>query len=107
MKTKKIGVAMAAVLLGMQIGSMATAAVTQTDLATIESMVEAGQIEELRAYLQANPELLELSGSLGDSIRNFAENPTSSTLNDIVELSGGDVAVAIRDAAVASGISIY
>ena len=105
MRTKRLGVAIAAMLLGLQIGSVSTAAVSQSDLLAVESMVEAGQVSELLAFLMANPDLLELAGTLGDALRAFVEQPMTSSLNQIAGLP--DAAVAVADLGAVANVSIY
>ena len=105
MRTKKLGVAIAAMLLGMQIGSVSTAAVTQSDLMTVERMVDAGQVAQLLEFLMANPDLLTLAGTLGDAMRAFAEQPTTASLNEISGLP--DAAYAVANLGAAANVSIY
>ena len=105
MRTKRLGVAIAAMLLGLQIGSVSTAAVSQSDLLAVESMVEAGQVSELLAFLTANPDLLLLAGTLGDALRAFVEQPTTANLNQIAGLP--DAAVAVADLGAVASVSIY
>ena len=106
MNTRKFSVAMAALLLGMQLGSPASAAISEADIALIEAYVMNGQVEELVLLLQLNPELLELSGALGDALRSFAASPSSATLVAVAQMSNGQIAVALK-AAYNSGPSIY
>lgn len=105
MRTKRLGVAMAAMLLGMQIGSVSTAAITQSDLMAVQSLVDAGQVAELQGFLMANPDLLDLAGIFGDALRAFTQQPTMASLNEISGLPGAAYAVADLDAA--AKISIY
>lgn len=108
MNTRRLSVAMAAVLLGIQFGSPSLAALNEQDVAMVEAYVANGQVEELLALLAANPELLALSGSLGDALRAFAASPSLSALVAVSMVANGQVAVAIKAAyEQTSGSSIY
>lgn len=106
MNTRKFSVAVAALLLGMQIGSPASAAISEADIALIEAYVMNGQIEELLVLLQLNPELLALAGALGDALRSFYANPSQATLVAVAQMADGQIAVALK-AAINPGASIY
>ena len=80
--------------------------VTEADIALIEAYVMNGQVEELMMLLQLNPELLALSGSLGDALRAFAANPSAATLVAVAQMSNGQIAVAMK-AAINTGTSVY
>ena len=98
MNTRKLSVAMAAMLLGLQVGSPSLAAVTEGDLVLVESYVLNGQVEELAAILVANPELLQLSGVLGDALRAFIAAPSLATLQAVALVTNGQIAVALLNA---------
>ncbi|MCW3782494.1 hypothetical protein [Defluviimonas salinarum] len=102
MKKSKLSIAIAALMLGMQFGSAAVAAVSATDLQTVEDMVEAGQINELSEFIAANPSLLDISGALGAALNAFAVAPSATTLNAVKELSNGDLSTALASAMGAS-----
>ena len=104
MNTRKLSVAVAAMLLGLQVGSPTLAAVTERDLALVESYVLNGQVEELAAILVANPELLQLSGTLGDALRTFIAAPSLATLQAVALVTNGQIALALL-AAVDPGTS--
>lgn len=86
MDGRKLSVAVAALLLGLQIGSPVSAQVTEEELALVELYVENGQVEELLRLIEANPELLELPGTLGDALRAFAADPSLATLRLVATL---------------------
>lgn len=83
MNGRRFSVAVAALLLGLQFGSPVSAQVTEAQLALVETYVANGQIEELLLLLQANPELLELPGILGDALRAFAFDPSAATFERV------------------------
>lgn len=108
MNTRKLSVAMAALLLGIQFGSPTLAALSERDIALVEAYVASGQVEELMALLAANPELLELAGALGEALRAFAAAPSPTALAALAVVANGQVAVAIKAAyAQTPGASIY
>lgn len=108
MNTRKLSVAMAALLLGAQLGSPTAAAVTEEDLVLVEVYVLNGRVEELLALLAANPELLTLGGVLGDALRLFAADPSLETLLLVAQLTNGQIAVALKAAIEGTaGTSIY
>ena len=99
MNTRNLSVAIAAMLLGLQFGSPTLAAVTEEDLVLVETYILNGQVEELAAILAANPELLLLSGTLGDALRLFAAAPSLATLQAVALVTNGQIAVALQAAA--------
>lgn len=91
MNGRKLSVAVAALLLGLQFGSPVSAQVTEDELALVESYVANEQVDELLLLIEANPELLELPGALGDALRAFADNPSLETLRLVALLIDGVV----------------
>jgi hypothetical protein len=75
---KRLGVAVAAMLLGAQIGSPAAAAEPDVEqLALISGYIETGDLEALIQYLTENPELMEGDSVIAVRLREFmnaAEN---------------------------------
>lgn len=108
MNSRKLSVAMAAMLLGLQFGSPTLAAISEQELTLVEAYVLNGQVEELMALLAANPELLQLSGALGDALRSFAAAPTMASLQSIAVMANGQIAMALLSVVpVAGQTSIY
>lgn len=93
MKTK-LSLAVAAMILGLQIGAPAIAQVTSADLAQAEAAVNAGDVQAFRDLLAATPDLMSLTGTLGATIRAFAAAPSAATL------------AAVRDVTPAAGLSV-
>lgn len=86
MISRRLSVAVAALLLGLQLGSSVSAQVTEDELALVETYVANEQVDDLLLLLQANPELLELPGALGEALRAFWANPTLATLRLVAQL---------------------
>jgi len=69
---RKIAVTVSALLLATHIGSpLAAAEPTVDQLAAINGYLENNQVEELRAFLALNPDLLEGEGPLAVLLREF------------------------------------
>ena len=108
MNTHKFSVAMAAVLLGLQFGSPTVAAVSEAQLQTVEDLVVNGQVEELMAFLAQYPDLLDLTGALGDALRAFVAEPSLASLQAVAGLTEGGITVAMTTAKDPQvGTSIY
>ena len=107
MKINKLSVTLAALVLGVQLGSPVAASVSAVDLDKVEQVIAAGDIEGLLALLALYPELLSIEGVLGDALRAFAADPTEAALAAIASQTGGDISVALTDAMNKSGASIY
>jgi hypothetical protein len=109
MNGRKLSVALAALLLGLQLGSPISAQVTQEELVLVEVYVANEQVDELLLLLNANPELLELSGALGDALRAFARNPSLATLRLVALLIGDSLVIGPLpgETLVADDTSIY
>ncbi|WMT92617.1 hypothetical protein [Pelagibacterium sp. H642] len=86
MKNRKLSIAVAALLLGLQLGSPVSAQVTEDELTLVELYVANEQVEELALLLETNPELLELPGSLGDALRAFWAAPSLASLQLVAQL---------------------
>lgn len=95
-------------MLAVNIGSPAAAAEPNVDqLAAINRYLENNQVEELRAFLQINPDLLEGEGALAALLREFMTESSDLTtylgfepqLRDFVRDSptGGDIVASPRD----------
>lgn len=107
MKINKLSVTLAALVLGVQLGSPVSASISAIDMGKVEQVIAAGDVEGLVALLALYPELLSIEGVVGDAIRAFAANPSEAALTAIASQTGGDIAVALTDVMNASGASIY
>lgn len=107
MNNRKFQVAVAALLLGSQLATPAAAALSRSDLQSIETYVEAGQVEAMRDFLADHPEVLELRGAIGGALKAFEAHPNAKSLARISDRGGEDLAVTLADAAALAGISIY
>lgn len=65
-------------------GQGAHAAYTLNHLVQIEHLIVAGQWEQLRAFLAANPFLLEGDGALATELRRFLTESAGGTIASIV-----------------------
>ena len=107
MKVNKLSVTLAALVLGVQLGSPVAASISAVDMSKVEQVIAGGDTEGLLALLALYPELLSIEGVLGDALRAFASNPTEAALTAIASQTGGNISVALKDAMNKSGASIY
>ncbi len=107
MKVNKLSVTLAALVLGVQLGSPVAASISAVDMDKVEQVIAAGDTEGLLALIALYPELLSIEGVVGDAIRAFAANPSEAALAAIAAQSGGDLSVALTRAMSKSGTSIY
>lgn len=92
---RKVGITVSAMLLATQLGSPAMAQTTSDDkLGAIAGYLENNQFEALRAFLQANPELLLGDTALAVLLREFMDDSGSITTYLGVE---PDLRDALRD----------
>ena len=69
---RKVGIAVAAMIVASQLGSPALGAPPSFDqLSNMAAFLEANDIVGLRAYLMLNPELLEGDGTFAATMRGF------------------------------------
>lgn len=105
---RKVAITVSAMMLAAHMGSPAAAAEPNVNqLAAINRYLESNQIEELRAFLQINPELLEGEGRLAVLLREFMSESSDLTtylgfepqLRDFARESptGGDIVASPRD----------
>ena len=107
MKFNKLSVTLAALVLGVQLGSPVAASISAVDMDQVEQVIAAGDTEGLLALIALHPELLSIEGVVGDAIRAFSANPSEAALAAIATQSGGDLSVALTHAMSKSGTSIY
>lgn len=71
MKRRKLGLAVAAMALALQLGGTAAAAPNLDQLNTIAELLGENDVTALRTYIEANPELIEGEGTLAALLRRF------------------------------------
>lgn len=104
MKTK-LSLAVAALVLGLQIGAPASARISADTLSQVEATVNAGDVVGFAGLLSANPELASIPGPLGAAIRAFAAAPNAATLAGVRDVASATAGISA--AANAAANSIY
>jgi hypothetical protein len=93
MKPRKLHVALAALALGAQLGSPASASVFLPDVQSLATLVEAGKVQEAKCLIEENPQLLQICGGLGEALQAFSARPDSRSLARIGDRIGMEFVV--------------
>jgi len=107
MINRKFSVAVAALLLGAQLGSPSAAAISEQDIELVETYVANGQVTELLTFLELHPDLLNMQGALGDALRAFEDDPSAQSLQAVAALAAGGQSLSALVTEGEVGPSIY
>lgn len=102
MPPKKLKLVVAALVLANQIGLAANAMVPPDSVEEIQAMLQSGQLDSLKAYLAANPELMGSDSPLSRALADFFEDSTG--LLEQLSVEDNDALAELVDVAFEPGI---